>query len=108
MSKTVDLKQFFLAQVRSLNVSTQFNCQKTFRFQAIQLSQTVLIQTIQFSISTQVVLFNPLIGPYQVLSFLAKEDLGEMAMMVYSEIPQSPRVTGTSPLDCLVLYQDTL
>ena len=32
-------------------MSTQFNCQKTFLFQAIQFSQTVLIQTIHFSIS---------------------------------------------------------
>ena len=31
-------------------MSTQFYCQKTFLFQAIQFSQTVLIQTIQFSI----------------------------------------------------------
>ena len=37
----------------------QFNCQKTFLFQAIQFSQAVLIQTIQFSISMQLVLFNP-------------------------------------------------
>ena len=35
----------------SLNMSTQFNCQKTFLFQAIKFSQTILIQTIQFSIS---------------------------------------------------------
>ena len=34
-------------------VWVQFNCQKTFLFQAIQFSQTVLIQTIQFSIITQ-------------------------------------------------------
>ncbi len=32
-------------------MSTQFNGQKTFLFQAIQFNQTVLIQTIQFSIS---------------------------------------------------------
>ena len=32
-------------------MSTQFSCQKTFLFQAIQFSQTVLIQTNQFSIS---------------------------------------------------------
>ena len=32
-------------------MSTEFNCQKTFLFQAIQFSQAVIIQTIQFSIS---------------------------------------------------------
>ena len=36
-------------------MSTQFNCQKTFLFQAIQFSQTVLIQTIEFSIRTDFV-----------------------------------------------------
>ena len=30
-------------------MSTQFNCQKTFLFQAIQFSQTILIRRIQFS-----------------------------------------------------------
>ena len=35
----------------SLNVSTQFNCQKTFLFQAIQFSQIILNQTIQFSLN---------------------------------------------------------
>ena len=53
MSKQLHFKQFSLAYVRSLNLSTQFNCQKTFLFQAIQFSQTVLIETIQFSIRTQ-------------------------------------------------------
>ena len=31
-------------------MSTQFNCQKAFLFQAIQISQTALFQTIRFSI----------------------------------------------------------
>ena len=33
----------------------QFNCEKTFLLQAIQFSQAVLIQIIQFSISTDLV-----------------------------------------------------
>ena len=32
---------------------------KTFRFRAIQFSQTVLFQTIQFSLSMQLFLFKP-------------------------------------------------
>ena len=36
-------------------MSTQFNCQKTFLFQATPFIQTVLIQQIQFSISTDFV-----------------------------------------------------
>ena len=63
---------------------------KTFLFEAIQFSQTVLIQTIQFGISMQLVLFNPQIGPYQMLTFQAREDLGAMAMKGYSAFPKSP------------------
>ena len=44
------LKQFNWGYVRSLNVST-VNCGKIFLFQAIQFSQAVFIQLIQFSIS---------------------------------------------------------
>ena len=36
-------------------MSTQFNCQKTFLFQTIQFIQTILIQVILFSISTDIV-----------------------------------------------------
>ena len=59
MSKTV---QF---QTIQYSISTQFKykyslfVKKTFLFQAIQFSQSVLIQTIQFIISMQLVLFNP-------------------------------------------------
>ena len=45
MSKTVPF------QTIQFNKSTLFNCQK--HFQVIQFSETVLIQTIQFSISMQ-------------------------------------------------------
>ena len=36
-------------------MSTQFDCKKTFLFQAIQFSPAVLIKLIQFSISTDFV-----------------------------------------------------
>ena len=42
---------------------------KTFLFQAFQFSQTVLIETIKFSISMQLVLFNPLIGSIRCYYF---------------------------------------
>ena len=51
MTKQFHFKQFSLVEVRSLHVNTQFICQNF--FQAIQFSQTLLIQTIQFSISMQ-------------------------------------------------------
>ena len=43
-------KQFYFKTIQ-FSISTQFNCQKHFCFQVIQLSQIVLIKTIQFSIS---------------------------------------------------------
>ena len=56
--------------------------------------KTVLSQTIQFSISTQfkyqTVLFDPYIGPYQVLPLRAKVDLGAMVMKGYSEFHKAP------------------
>ena len=65
-------------------MSTQFNCQKHFHFKifnlfkqlyitiqlsvgTVSISKTVTFQIIQFSISMPLVLFNPRIGPYQVL-----------------------------------------
>ena len=36
-------------------MSTQFDCEKTFLFQAIQFSQAVLIQLVQFTINTDFV-----------------------------------------------------
>ena len=36
-------------------MQVQFNCEKTFQFQAIRISQAVLIQLIQFSKSTDFV-----------------------------------------------------
>ena len=58
MTKTVPF------QTIQFRISTQFKCKyslivKTFLFQVNQFRQTVLIQTIQFSISIQLVLFNP-------------------------------------------------
>ena len=58
MSKTVPF------QTIQFSISTKFKCKyiltvKTFLFQAIQFSKEVLIQTIQFSISMQLGLYNP-------------------------------------------------
>ena len=59
------------------------------------MKKTVLFQTIQFSISHLFAhslnpLFDPLIGPYQVLPRRVKEDLGAMTMKRYSAFPQAP------------------
>ena len=52
------------------SLSIQLNCQKTILFQAIQLSQTVLIQTIQFSVST---VSMSKIVPFQTIQFIIQK-----------------------------------
>ena len=71
-------------------MSTQFKCNyglilKTFLFQAIQFTQTI-----HFSISMLLVLFNPLIWPYQVLPLRTRVELEAMAMKGYSAFPKAP------------------
>ena len=56
-------------QTIQFRISTEIKCKytiwlsKTFLFQAIQFIQTVLMETIKFSISMQLVLFNRYYGP---------------------------------------------
>ena len=90
MSKTVPF------QTIQFSLSTQFKCKytfylsKSFLFQAIQFSQTALIETIQFSINMQLVLFNLWRGPLQVLPLQAIVDLGVMVKKGYSAFPTIP------------------
>ena len=108
-------------------MSIQFNCQKTFLFQSIQFSQTVLIQTIQFSISidfvhtqlkVKTVLFQTIqfsISTQFSSTWPIDRTLSGATTLVKSEpesdvnegvlrISQSSSITGTSPSDCLVSY----
>ena len=56
----------------------------------------------------QVVLYNPLIGPYQVLPFWARVDLREMAMKGYSAFPKAPASLEPHHQIVLCHIQDTL
>ena len=75
---------------------------KTFLFQAFQFNQTVLIPTIQFSISMQLVLFDPLILPGATTP--DESGPGSNGNEGLLRIPQSFSITGPSPSDCLVSY----
>ena len=73
--------------------------------------QTVLFQTIQFSMSfvcTQfkcpTVLFDSKIGPNQVLPLQAREDLGEMATKGYSAFPEAPGLDTRCGRDAVDLF----
>ena len=75
---------------------------KTFLFQAIQF-----IQTVQFIICMPLVLFNPLIGPYQVLPRWARVNLGAMAMKGCSVFPKVPALLGPHHQTVKCDIQDT-
>ena len=109
----------------------QFNCQKHFYLKAIQFSQTVLIQTIQFSIiivfvytqlnvktilfqtiqfsfSTQFISIRPIDS---ILSGAATPGQSGPVSVVNEGvlcISQSSSITRTSPSDCLVSYPGPL
>ena len=50
------------------------------------------------------VLFNPQIGPLSGATTLGKSGPGSNGNEGVLCIPQSPSITGTAPLDCLVSY----
>ena len=88
-----------------LSMSTQFKWKyslivKTFLFWAFQFSQAALVLTIQFSISTQLVLFNPYIDA----TIPGQNGPGSNDNEGVLHIPTTSSITGTSPLDCIVSY----
>ena len=64
------------------------------------MTKTVLFWAIQFSISSQFILFDPLIGPYQVPPLWARIKLEAMEI----KIPQTSEITGLSPSDYSYQY----
>ena len=80
---------------------------KLFLFQAIQFSQTVLIQTIQFSISMQLVSIEPIDMALSSALNPGQSGPGSNGNEGMFHISQSSSITGTTPSDCLVSYQDT-
>ena len=85
-------------------------------FQAIQFSQTVLIQTIQFSIgivfvhtqsNVKIVLFQTIQFSIRIVSgatIMGQSGPGSDGNEVVLHILQSSCITETSPSDCLVFY----
>ena len=80
---------------------------KTFLFQAIQLSQTVLIQNFSLYTSMQfssVQTINRALSDATILRKSGPRSNGKEEMLC---IPQCPSITGTSPSDCECHIQDT-
>ena len=77
---------------------------KIFLIQAIQFSQTVLFQTIQFSINTHsgsIWLINRILLGATTPDLSGPWSDGKKGVLC---VPQSSSITGTSPSDCLVSY----
>ena len=72
---------------------------KTFLFQAIQFTQTI-----PFSISMPLVLFNPLIRPLSSATTPGQSGPGRNGNEEVLRISQSSNIAGTSPSDCLISY----
>ena len=77
---------------------------KTFLFQAIQLSQKVLIQTIQFRHKYAVSSIQPIDRALSGATVPSQSGPGSKGNEGVLCISQSPSITGTSPSDCLVSY----
>ena len=71
-----------------MNLSSFLHTVKGFQ---VLLYVTVTIQHQSFA-SAQFVLFDPSIGPYQMLPLWGKVNLGAMAVKRYSTFPKSSRV----------------
>ena len=106
MSKT------FPFQIIQFSISTQFRYKyslivKNILFQAIQFSQTVLIEIIQFSISMQFSSIKPIDRALSGATTPGQGGPGSNGHEVVLCIPQSPSITGTLTSYFLVSYQDT-
>ena len=95
MSKTFLCQVIQLIQTIQLSISMQFKYQNS------------SIQTIQFSINTQFSSIWPIDRALPGTTTPSQRGPGSNGNKGILCIPQSSRITGTSPSDCLVSYQDT-
>ena len=95
-------KTFLFQAIKSNSSNSNNSVKHKYAVSSIQLSQTVLIQTIQLSISMQLVLFT-LSGA----TIPGQSGPGSNGNEGVLRIPQSNSNTGTSPSDCLESYQNT-
>ena len=68
----------------------QFKCKYGLIFKNVSILN-YSVYSIHFNISMLLVLFNPWIGPYQVLPLQVRVDLGAIAMKGYSAFPKAPK-----------------
>ena len=77
------------SSISNNSVKHKFKCKYGLIVKNVSIS-SYSVYSIHFSISMRLVLFNPKIGPYQVLPLRARVDLGAMAMKGYSAFPKAP------------------
>ena len=86
----------------------QFSISK-FYFEQFSLAQACSLNAKKPPVNSNhgLVLFNPYIGPFSGATTPGQSGLGSDGNKGELRIPQSSSITGTSPSDCLVSYQDT-
>ena len=90
-----------------LNVKTVLIQTIQFSISIVSTSKTVLFQVIQFNIRTQISSIGPIDRTLLGATTLSQSGAGSNGNKGIVCIPQSSSITGTSPSDCLVSYQDT-
>ena len=110
-------KQFSMSRVsmskKILFQTIQFSMQKQFHFKQFSLAsvhslniKTVLLQAIQFNISTQFSSIWPIDRIISGVTSLGQREPESDGYEGVLHIPQSSSNTGTSPSDCLVSYPE--
>ena len=90
-----------------LNVKTVLFQTIQFSISTVSMSKTVLFQTIQLSKSTKFSSIWPIDRTLSGATTPDQSGPGSDCNEGVLNIPQSSSITGTSPSDCLVSYQDT-
>ena len=105
------MSRTFQFQTIQFGMSIQFQCQKLFYFKQFTLAklhslqvQTVVIQTIQFSISTKFSSIWVIDRTLSVATTSGQRWPGSDGNGRIFRIFQSPNVTGISPSDCSLSY----
>ena len=105
---TVSMSKIVPLETIQLSISTQFKSKYSLFVKNISISRySVLIQTIQFCISKQSSSIQPIDRALSGATTPCQSGPGSNGNEGVLHIPQSPSITGTSPSDCLMSYQDT-
>ena len=88
----------------NITLTIQLNLSHLLNYQTVSNYSIYRKSFVCTQFKCQTVLFDQLIGPYQVLPLRVKVDLGAMTMKGILHIPQNSNITGGQPSGSLVSY----